>query len=131
MTSLVLVVISTIQAVYAHRDGETVGAIEVQRKLNAVGRKYVRVTQRLLANGRLCPAVVSEAVMRAEARRWRLAHRECAAQIGRVLRLNPAFVDDVLYLYRETIKLGRVSRFADWILEAFKLEAREDKQARH
>lgn len=130
MTSLVLVVISTIKAVYTHRDGETVGAIEVQRKLNAVGRKYVRVTQRLLANGRLCPAVVSEAVMRAEAHRWMLAHRECAAQIGRVLGLNPVFVADVLYLYRETIKLGRVSRFADWILETFKLEASEDRKAR-
>jgi hypothetical protein len=47
-----------------------------------------------------------------------------------VPRLNPVFVADVLYLYRETIKLGRVSRFADWILEAFKLEASEDGKVR-
>ena len=131
MTSLGLLIISACKAVHTHWGGEDAGTIEVRGRLDAVGRRYLRMTRRLLAKGRLCPRVISKDVLREEAERWKRGHRECANQLGEYLDLHPRFVSDVLHVYREAIKRGRVSRFGDWILEMFKLETGVDWEEPH
>ena len=128
MTNLGLLIISACKAVHTHQEGEDVGTIEVRGQLDAVGRKYIRITRRLLAKARVCPAVVSEAALREEANRWKRGHRDCAAQLARVVDLDERVVAEVLYLYREAIKRGWVSKFGDWILEMSKLETGIDSE---
>src|SRR4051812_9803967 len=110
MTNIGLVVISACKLMNTHEDGADAGTIQVQRQFDAVGRRYVRMTRRLLANKRLCPAVVSEAVLRQEMERWKRGHLDCAIQLARFLDLDARVVADVLCLYRAAIKRGWVSR---------------------
>ena len=65
-------------------------------------------------------------MLREEAERWKRGHRECATQLSEFLDLNTCVISDVLHVYREAIKRGRVRRFGDWILEMSKLETGVD-----
>jgi hypothetical protein len=126
MTNLGILLVSVCKAVHTHQDGADEGAREVRGQLDAVGRKYVRMTRRLLAMGRDCSAGTGDEAFREAAKRWKRGHRDCATRLAKLVDLDVRIVADVLHRYREAIKRGPVSSFGDWIIEMSKLESDED-----
>ncbi len=103
------------RAVFLRRDDDT-RTHRLRAEVNEVGRQYVIMTRRVLDVAASSGGTASD-FLRAEVRRWKRGHRECADRLAQALDIDFSICSCALLPYRETVKRGPACKLSDWLLE--------------